>query len=239
MAAARKVVDIVFPPSCAGCEGEGPGRSLCGSCLEEIVPPRSPLCPTCGIPFHGRSGTDHPCSRCLDRRPCFTVARAVTTHDALHTGGPGLSSALFRYKYGRDVTLARPLGELLAERCPLSPRYDVIVPVPLHVTRLRWRGFNQALLIAKPLQRMWGVPLDPFALRRVRPTRPQVGLDDAGRRRNIAGAFEVRGRAAVRKRSVVLVDDVFTTGATADECARTLLRAGARRVDVLVLARAL
>lgn len=239
LAAARKLVDIVFPPGCPGCDGETAGQSLCRSCLDDIAPPSSPLCPICGLPFHGRSGADHPCSRCLRRRPVFTQARAVAAYDALQTDGGRLSSTLFRYKYSRDVTLARPLGELLLERCPLAPRYDVIVPVPLHIARLRWRGFNQALLLAKPLERLWGVPLEAFALRRARPTQPQVGLDDAGRRRNIAGAFEVRRQETIRKRSVLLVDDVFTTGATADECARTLLRAGARRVDVLVLARAL
>ena len=235
LASAGKVVDLLFPPSCPGCDHETRGASLCHACLEEIARPSSPLCPVCGIPFSGR-GPDHPCDRCRKRRPRFERAGAAATYDAEQSSGR-LASALFRYKYGREVVLARPLGELLAERCPLPPQYDVIMPVPLHRTRLRWRGFHQALLLARPLARRWNVELDAFALRRTRPTAPQVGLDDAGRRRNIAGAFAVQWAPAIRRRSILLVDDVLTTGATADECARTLRAAGARRVDVLVLAR--
>jgi ComF family protein len=235
LAPVGKVVDLLFPPSCPGCDHETRGASLCGACVAEITPPSSPFCPICGIPFSGR-GPDHACHRCRRRRPRFARARAVATYDANQSSGR-LASALFRYKYGREVVLARPLGELLAERCPLPARYDAIVPVPLHRSRLRWRGFNQALLLARPLARRWSVALDPFALQRTRPTDPQVGLDDASRRRNIAGAFAVQPGSALRGRSILLVDDVLTTGATADECARTLLGAGARRVDVLVLAR--
>jgi len=116
--------------------------------------------------------------------------------------------------------------------------HDLLVPVPLHLRRLRWRGFNQALLLTRPLAQRCGARLDPFVLARTRPTSPQVGLDEAARRRNIAGAFAVRDPAVVRRRSVLLIDDVYTTGATVEECARVLRRAGASRVDVLVLARA-
>lgn len=125
-------------------------------------------------------------------------------------------------------------AELLAAR-----GYDAIVPVPLHIARLRWRGFNQAVLLARPLARSWRIPLEPLALRRSRPTAPQVGLGEVERRRNIAGAFEIRDAAAIRGRRVLLVDDVFTTGATVEECSRVLLKGGALAVDVAVLARAL
>jgi len=149
-----------------------------------------------------------------------------------------LAVALHRYKYARDVTFGRWLGELLADRCPLTIDHDVIIPVPLHVERLRWRGFNQALLLARPLARRYRIPVDPFLLRRVRPTPPQVGLSEAERRRNLVGAFAVRDAAALRGRQILLVDDVYTTGATVDACARALRRGGAKRVDVLVLAHA-
>jgi predicted amidophosphoribosyltransferase len=104
---------------------------------------------------------------------------------------------------------------------------------------LRWRGFNQSLLLAQSLARDWKVAVDPFTLRRSRPTPPQVGLDENARRRNVGGAFAVAKGASVKGLSVLLIDDVFTTGATANECAATLRRAGAHGVDVLVLARAL
>jgi ComF family protein len=150
-----------------------------------------------------------------------------------------LASVLHRYKYGRDVTLAEVLADLVQRCCPHPLEHDLLIPVPLHPVRLRWRGFNQALLLAQPLGRTWGVPVDAFALRRSRATPPQVGLDERARRRNVQGAFAVAPGAAIKDRRILLVDDVFTTGATVDECAATLRRAGARCVDVLVLARAL
>jgi ComF family protein len=137
------------------------------------------------------------------------------------------------------VWLAGPLGALLLERTPLAVGvYDIMLPVPLHVQRLRWRGFNQAQLLARPLAHAAGVRLDPYSLERVRPTRPQVELDEKERRHNVAGAFRVLRPKAVAGRRVLLVDDVYTTGATVDECSRVLLRAGAQSVDVLALARA-
>jgi ComF family protein len=114
-----------------------------------------------------------------------------------------------------------------------------LIPVPLHPERLRWRGFNQSLLLSRPLARAWNVPVDPFVLRRRRATPPQVGLDERARRLNVGGAFAVAEGASLKDLGVLLIDDVFTTGATVNECAITLRRAGAARVDVLVLARAL
>jgi ComF family protein len=150
-----------------------------------------------------------------------------------------LACALRRYKYDRDVGLAPLLGRLLAYHCPLPLQHDIAIPVPLHRQRLRWRGFNQSALIARRLASDRGILYAASVLQRRRSTPPQVGLSEAERRTNISGAFSVRDPESLRGRSVLLVDDVYTTGATANECARTLKRAGARRVDVLVLARAL
>lgn len=135
--------------------------------------------------------------------------------------------------------MAKILAAFLTERIPLPLDQDVIVPIPLHRDRLRWRGFNQALPLAHALGRAGTVPVDPFVLARCRPTPPQVGLGAGDRRQNVRGAFVVRDRERARDRSVLLVDDVMTTGATAHECARILRAAGARHVDVVVLARAL
>jgi ComF family protein len=144
---------------------------------------------------------------------------------------------LQRYKYNRDVSLAPVLGALLYQRTPLAAStYDVIIPVPLHISRLRWRGFNQAHLLAQRFAD--DCPIDPYSLRRVRPTRPQVDLNESERRRNVAGAFQVTRPQHVDGRRILLVDDVYTTGATVDECSHALVRAGAHSVDVLVLARA-
>jgi len=228
-------LDFLFPPRCPACARRTARVALCADCTAAITPARSPLCPTCGESFPG-SGPDHQCSRCLLRPPHFAQARACAVYR--HDRSSPLIEALHRFKYARDITLAPVLGEYLAEHCPLAVVHDLIIPVPLDLARLRWRGFNQAAVLARVVAARRRRPLHPMALRRRRTTPPQVGLGEAERRRNMAGAFAVRDRAAVRGRTILLVDDVMTTGATVEECAKTLRRAGARRVDVLVLARA-
>jgi len=199
------------------------------------MPVRSPLCPVCGDAFAG-GGPDHRCTRCLQRARYFARARACALYRS-DLRSP-LVATLHRFKYGRDVTLAPLLGAYLDEHCPLAIDHDVVIPVPLDLQRLRWRGFNQAAVLARFVAARRRRPFNAMALRRCRSTPPQVGLGESERRRNMAGAFALRDRDAVRGRTVLLIDDVMTTGATAEECAKTLRRAGARRVDVLVLARA-
>jgi len=194
-----------------------------------------PFCIRCGAPF--TSGPDHLCEPCLRDPPHFARARAAALYRG-DTTDP-LATVIARYKYGLDATLAPILSELLWRNLPFDVDHDAVVPVPLHIDRLRWRGFNQASLLARGLARRCGATCAPAALQRLRPTAPQVGLGETERRHNIRGAFRVRDPDTVSGRSVLLVDDVYTTGATAKECARTLRRAGARRVDVLVLARAI
>lgn len=228
-------LDFVFPPRCPGCQKRIDRVALCADCMAAIAPARSPLCPTCGECFAG-AGPDHRCSRCLQRVPHYERARACALYNS-DRDSP-LIEILHRFKYGRDVTLAPILGDFLADHCPLPVDHDLVVPVPLDLERLRWRGFNQAVSLARVLAARSGRRVHPMALQRCRATPPQVGLGEADRRRNMAGAFTVRDRAAVRDRSILLVDDVMTTGATVEECAKTLRRGGARRVDVVVLARA-
>lgn len=196
------------------------------------------MCPICGLPFRGQA-RDHSCPVCRGRRRRFDRARACLLYERgqVDDAGP-LARVLHDYKYQRDVTLAPLLADFLIQSCPLIVDHDLIVPVPLHRDRLRWRGFNQSHLLARRLGQHFNVRVDPFLLTRARPTPPQVGLDEADRRRNVAGAFAVRRITTLAGRHTLLVDDVYTTGATVEECARVLKRAGARRVDVLVLARA-
>ncbi|MFN8626782.1 MAG: ComF family protein [Candidatus Binatia bacterium] len=232
-------LSLLYPASCCGCGQPLSQPHFCMRCQGEMRPPRPPLCVVCGAPFGTAGDRDHRCGRCLAAPPSFGRARACTVYAAADRADHPLKAALQRYKYAPDVSLARPLGRLLAERCPLALRdYSVVMPVPLHVSRLRWRGFNQALLLTRSLVRRAGVPMDPFSLERVRPTRPQVELDHTERQRNVRHAFQVRRPARVRGQRILLVDDVYTTGATADACSRALMRAGATTVDVLTLARA-
>jgi ComF family protein len=230
---------LLYPPTCCGCGVRTEHSGFCSTCDAAIVSPTPPLCPACGTPFQTRGDADHLCSRCLSHRPRFGRAVACALYDAADAAEHPLKSAVQRYKYTRDVSLARPLGQLLWQRAPVGvDAYDVIVPVPLHVQRLRWRGFNQAQLLAGALARAVGVPIDALSLHRIRPTRPQVQLSEQERRRNVARAFAVLHPHRVRGKRVLLVDDVYTTGARVDDCSRALLRAGAHCVDVLVLARA-
>jgi ComF family protein len=243
MARVRHVWDealsLLYPAACCGCGRPAVRLEFCRRCQAEIHTPCSPLCLACGVPFGTAGGADHRCGRCLTRTFGFGRARACALYDAADTVEHPLKSVLQRYKYNRDVSLAGPLAELLSQRCPVViPAYDVIMPVPLHVSRLRWRGFNQAQLLVKPLARRAGLPVDALSMERVRPTRPQVELTEAERRQNVAHAFRVTRPERVRQRRILLVDDVYTTGATVDECSRELKRAGAASVDVLVLARA-
>lgn len=236
----QTALDLLYPPRCRGCEASGPAERLCDACLAATPPPRSPLCHICGTPFATAAGGDHLCGACLRRRPCFRHARAVAAYEASTRQVAPLNRVLHEYKYQRDVSLAPTLASLLSQRLPFTlDRYDRIVPVPLHPERLRWRGFNQAMLLARRLGTTASRRLDPFVLQRQRATTPQVGLDHDARQRNVAGAFTVRGKHELRGQSVLLIDDVYTTGATVNECARVLRRAGVEYVDVLVVAQAL
>jgi ComF family protein len=192
----------------------------------------------CGRPFVDQI-PEHICSACLTSPPEFDRARS----GFLYTDGMGeassLAHALWRFKYGRDPSLANALGVALTESVSLDRSYDVVVPVPLHISRLRWRGFNQAVLLARPLVRRHSLYFNPFLLRKVRATTPQVGLARSSRKANIRGTFCAASKADLQGTKVLLLDDVITTGATANECARTLLGAGAILVDVLSLMRAL
>jgi len=229
-------LDLLFPPRCPGCGRHGEG-DFCGDCERHIAAPVAPLCRVCGLPL-GPGPADR-CRACLDHPPAFRSARACATYSALGGRPNPLRNVLHRCKYERDLAGIAPLARILLTRHPLAgERYDLVVPVPLHLERLRWRGFNQAQHLVAPLARRAAVPLDPFALERTRATPPQVHLHASERRRNVHGAFRVRSAASVRGRRILLFDDVYTSGATADACARALLGAGAEAVDVLALAHA-
>lgn len=200
-----------------------------------MLEPFAAMCPRCGRPY--ASPPNHLCGHCISHPPPFGRARACTTYSRSTPEAP-LARALHALKYGRDISYAKPLAQIMVGRSPADRTYDTIVPVPLHVDRLRWRGFNQAALLARPLARHWRLRLEYRALRRTRATPPQVGLGEAARRRNIADAFEIPPDWSGRGKRILLVDDVYTTGATLEECSRLLLDSGASQVDALVLARA-
>ena len=215
--------------------GAAMGGFFCLRCRERWTQAASPLCTRCGLVFKSRFGGDHLCGRCLDRPGCFAKARAAGIYD--HS----LRTAIHALKFGGRTALARPLGEVLWQayrRHWPEGDIDVIAPVPLHRRRLRQRGFNQAYLLLGAWRPPAGTVIDRGLLSRTRDTLPQTGLDRDQRRRNIGRAFALGTPERAAGRRVLLVDDVLTTGATADACADVLLRGGAVRVDVLTLARA-
>lgn len=239
------LVDWLYPPRCRACSGWITGRDteyLCGVCWSQIRLVCHPLCSVCGRPFFDTSGADHHCAACLVRPPYFTRARAWGCYPRDEIAEHPLRQVVQKFKYGRKVSLGKPLGRLLAQGCReflQECRADLIVPVPLHPKRLRWRGFNQSLLLARQVSRVYGLPVDPFVLCRERETPPQTQLAEDERRKNVRGVFATHPEKALKGKSVLLVDDVYTSGATVNECSRVLLRGGAKEVTVLTLARTL
>jgi ComF family protein len=214
---------------------------VCESCIRLIERVPEPICQVCGVPLqiadHARSDW---CRACAESPPHFGRARAIARYrPGISEDGQVVPSIIRQHKYGRDQSLWRALAQCLGESLPLNAGdYDLVIPVPLHRRRLRWRGFNQAALLGFAVARKMRCKLDVASLTRVRDTPPQTWQDSAQRRQNVRGAFIVTHPHRIAGRSLLLIDDVMTTGATLDECARTLLAAGARRVDVFTLARA-
>ena len=216
---------------------------LCPGCSQLLTPIESPCCTCCGVMFKSREGTDHLCGECLNSRRYFGMARAVGVYDQ------ALMAVIHGFKYGEKVGMAAPLSILLlsAYRHFWHDRpMDVVVPVPLFGRRFRKRGFNQIYLAIKHWEnRKWQAVLpaplmvEREALRRKRSTPPQTGLGRRDRMRNVKGAFEPGVSHIIPKKRILLVDDVYTTGATVNECAKILLKEGAETVDILTLARAL
>lgn len=237
------LVDWLYPPRCRACGGWIDGRDaeyLCSACWPQIRLVCHPLCIVCGRPFFDTSGGDHHCAACLACQPYFTRARAWGCYPRDDTTEHPLRQVVQRFKYGRKVSLGKPLGRLLAHGCQeflQECSAELIVPVPLHPKRLRWRGFNQSLLLARQLSRVYEVPVDPFLLYRTRETPPQTQLAEDERRKNVRGAFATYPEKVLQGKSILLVDDVYTSGATVNECSRVLLRSGAKEVYVLTLAR--
>ncbi len=243
-AALRQLANFLYPPRCAVCGdrfGLEAQRRVCDPCLARVEKIPRPICSLCGAPMQSAGAIEDRCASCLDRRPNFASARAVARYrPSAESDRRSLPSLIRRHKYGLDQSLAKALAEFLGEELPYSSAdCDVVVPVPLHPRRLWWRGFNQAALLAMTISRRLEKPLEVEALRRSRMTTPQTSQDHDARRRNVRRAFAVTRPARIKGRRILLIDDVMTTGATVDECARVLMAAGAARVDVLTLARVL
>lgn len=226
----RQMVDFALPPRCAGCGTiVSQVHDFCPDCWKSIDFLGSSGCTTCGLPLEATDAGQ--CAACLSRPPRIARTRAAVAYD-------DISKAIaIRLKYGRKVALARTMARFMAPLIEADEEERLLVPVPLHRWRLWNRGFNQSALIAGQLSRRLGIATDSTALVRVRSTPPLKGMSQSQRRRTVGGAFRVARPEAVAGKTVVLVDDVLTTGSTAEACARALRRAGAKRIELLAWAR--
>ena len=231
----RRLSLRLLPPRCLLCRAPGAeGRELCADCARDLPWNRS-CCARCALPLPpaGTAADGRICGHCLHHPPAFDRLLAPFRY------AYPLDGLVTRFKFRHDLAAGALLADLMAEARSGdgADRPDLAVPVPLHVRRLRERGYNQSLELAKRLAPALGLRIDPDALVRRRATAAQSELDAAERHRNVRDAF-VADPARVRDRRIALVDDVATTGATVEECARALRTAGARAVSVWVVARA-
>ena len=230
------LLDVILPPICHICHTFIPNAGtlhICPTCRDRLPLVSSPLCSICGIPFAGTGG-DHRCGACLIHPPHFDAARAHFLYEG------AIRDLIHSFKYNHHTQLRNPLSFLtlegvrgfVAEHNP-----HLIVPVPLHRSRLRQRGFNQAVLLGRVLSRQLSIPMLTDTLVRTRPTEPQIELPAAERRLTVKGAFSVTRPDRVAGKRILLLDDVMTTGSTMDECAKELKRVGADVVIAATIAR--
>lgn len=231
----RVTLDVALPPLCPSCrEPFGEGVGLCAACWSKLSLIEPPYCARLGIPFVYDPGPGILSMEAIADPPAYDRARAAVRYDDV------ARALVHGFKYSDRLDLAPMMGRWMARAGrELLADADALIPVPLHWRRLWARRFNQSAALAGAIAGIAGVPVLHGVLKRVRATPQQVGLSRPQRADNVQGAFRVAGeqKAAVAGRRVLLIDDVLTSGATVDACARALLRAGAARVDVLVFAR--
>ena len=229
------LVSLLYPPHCAKCGADtAAGSHLCAECARQAPAIKPPFCRQCSQPFDGAIDGEFTCANCTDRMFQFDCAVARYLSRGV------VREFIHRFKYDRHFYLRHPLADWLAEtleddRIRAQP-FDALIPVPLHSARFRERDFNQAEILTELLAKRAGKPM-VRALKRIRYTTTQTRLDREQRMENLRNAFRVRHTSDVQSRHLVLVDDVFTTGSTVEECARVLRQAGAASVRVVTVAR--
>jgi ComF family protein len=229
-------VDLLLPPACLLCgqllpSGSDP-QEFCTDCMTEIPPLGRSHCSRCSQPFPA-SSSQHLCTTCLQRPASFSIVHAACSYQKR------IKDAIHQLKYRNQVNLAQPLGKLLGkslESAETTFNPDCIIPVPLHSSRLRERGYNQALEISRPLSRALRIPIDSQFLQRTLKTTPQQGSSATERKSNLRNAFTLTKSTSARK--VLLVDDVMTTGETVRECCRILRQGDIKEIQVAVIGRA-
>ncbi|PIP47218.1 MAG: amidophosphoribosyltransferase [Deltaproteobacteria bacterium CG_4_8_14_3_um_filter_51_11] len=238
----KAFLDLIFPPRCPLCDrfidsklSSYEGTDFCSECVSSFKPVTSPHCTVCWVPMKGNIDENHLCGACADNRPVYKEAAAPFIYEGL------IADAIHQLKYGKKTHLAKSLGPFMASLAKtwITCKGGLItMPVPLHSKRLRERGFNQSLLLARQVAGALNLELDYLSLRRIRHTSPQMALGMKERHENVKEAFEVVAREKCKGRIILLIDDVATTGTTLNECAKALMAAGASEVFCLTLAKA-
>lgn len=230
-----RALNIVFPPQCLSCDALVPNHgTLCLECWQQVEFITDPCCACCGYPFEFTMGPGTLCGDCLREQPVYARARAAFRYNEASR------RLVLKLKFQDQTLLAKIFaGWLASAGRELIAASDVIVPVPLHYWRFIGRRYNQSVLLAQALSPLCGLPTIPDALKRIRYTPPQAGLTRAQRLDNVKGVFSVNARhiPAIKGNSVLLIDDVMTTGATLQQCTKALIKAGASQVNVLTLSR--
>jgi ComF family protein len=231
--------EVIFPPQCLSCaEIIHPFNNeiFCPACDKQVHFIIGSICRICGTTFPDSPAEGHLCGDCLEKTPYFSCARAIFNYKDI------IFNAIHRFKYKKDLSSGEILASFMADYSFPDidfADYSLIIPVPLHIKRLRERGFNQSLILARAIGEKRNIHVDFSTLKRHKFTLTQTGSNKKERNQNIRGAFEVTDRKKIVGKNVILVDDVFTTSETVNECAKNLIRSGANNISVLTLARVL
>ncbi len=234
----RKFLHVIFPATCASCDSALWNDSVpffCHTCWESLTPLSGPCCPHCGVPYISSvtltHSPAHECGACRSKSPAFTQTWSLFQYQS------PLKEAIILFKYRGKRSLTKSLIQKMIPALPALPKIDLLIPVPLHPARLREREYNQSHLLAHGLSQHLQVPLLISCLLRIRPTVPQTSLTKKQRLTNLHRAFSVNDSSHIQGKHILLIDDVFTTGTTLHECAKTLRKAGSGPVYGLTLAR--
>lgn len=231
-------LEFLFPPVCLLCDSKElyqAGCFICKGCFNSISFISHPVCVRCGKPFLTETTRDHVCGSCLTQEPSFNLVRALGKYEG------ALKNIIQNFKYKQKFSMVNLFNLLLDHRHNQAitfSSYDLLIPVPLHKSRLRQRGFNQTVILGNILKKKYHLPLRANILQRTTHTPPQVTLPVKERKANMRNVFKVNEPGSVEGKTILLLDDVYTTGATMNECARILKKSGASRVDGFVIARA-
>ena len=229
----RVVVHLIFPVRCLCCEAlieSKKNGKICDTCFATFTFLKSPKCPVCGIMYLKSGGDDHLCGECLENEPYFTKAQSLVRYSK------EVGHLIHKFKFGGDLSVLSTFGSWSAKFfCNDLKDVDYIIPVPLYKKRIQERGFNQANLLAKEFFLQDRHKIKHF-LKRIKYTKPQTKLSGELRRKNLKDCFKLVDEPNLHGKVIYLVDDVYTTGTTVNECAKVLVKAGAKRVEVFTLA---